>query len=97
MLQATGLSVEDLEKVRTIRERSRMLGYAIDARRQRFPDERPYVYRPFVDEGLSYTWDDAARGRAEILRRRPCAVQPAARRPATDGRRDWGRSPAPGS
>lgn len=44
-----------------IRERSRMLGYAMDARRQRFPDEVPYAYQPFVDEGLTYRWDAAAR------------------------------------
>ena len=31
-----------------IRQRSRMIGYAIDARRQRFPDETPYTYRPFA-------------------------------------------------
>lgn len=44
-----------------IRERSRLIGYAIDARRQRFPDEVPYDYKPFVDAGLSYHWDEAAR------------------------------------
>ena len=44
-----------------IRERSRTIGYAIDARHQRFPDETPYVYRPFADAGLDYPWDAAAR------------------------------------
>ncbi|HSH99477.1 MAG TPA: phytanoyl-CoA dioxygenase family protein [Reyranella sp.] len=44
-----------------IRERARMIGYGIDARRQRFPDEVPYRYQPHADEGLSYRWDDAAR------------------------------------
>ena len=44
-----------------IARRSRVLGYAIDARRQRFPGETPYVYKPFDDAGLSFTWDDAAR------------------------------------
>ncbi len=44
-----------------IRRRARMLGYAIDARRQRFPDEPPFAYRPHVDEGLTYRWDDTAR------------------------------------
>ncbi|MFZ5779663.1 MAG: phytanoyl-CoA dioxygenase family protein [Pseudomonadota bacterium] len=47
-----------------IRERARLIGYGIDARRQRFPDEVPYRYRPHVDEGLSYRWD--AKARAEI-------------------------------
>jgi len=44
-----------------IRRRARMIGYAIDARRQRFPEETPFVYQPHVDEGLVYAWDDAAR------------------------------------
>ena len=44
-----------------IRERARLIGYAIDARRQRFPDEKPYAYRPHVDAGLSYRWDEKAR------------------------------------
>ncbi len=44
-----------------IRERARLIGYGIDARRQRFPDETPFVYRPHADEGLVYRWDDKAR------------------------------------
>jgi hypothetical protein len=44
-----------------IRERARVIGYGIDARRQRYPDEAPFVYRPHADAGLSYRWDDAAR------------------------------------
>jgi hypothetical protein len=44
-----------------IRERARLIGYAIDARRQRFPDETPYVYKPHVDEGLQYHWDETVR------------------------------------
>jgi hypothetical protein len=44
-----------------IRERARLIGYAIDARRRRFPHETPFVYRPHADEGLSYRWDDEAR------------------------------------
>jgi hypothetical protein len=44
-----------------IRERARLIGYAIDARRQRFPDEKPFVYKPHADEGLVYRWDDKAR------------------------------------
>jgi hypothetical protein len=42
-----------------IEERARMIGYAIDARRQRFPDETPYVYTPHA--GKTWKWDDAAR------------------------------------
>jgi hypothetical protein len=44
-----------------IRERSRTIAYAIDARRQRFPDETPHVYPPFADAGEAYRWDDKAR------------------------------------
>jgi ectoine hydroxylase-related dioxygenase (phytanoyl-CoA dioxygenase family) len=44
-----------------IRDRARLIGYAIDARRQRFPDETPFVYQPHAEAGLSYRWDTAAR------------------------------------
>jgi hypothetical protein len=47
-----------------IRERARLIGYAIDARRQRFPDEVPFAYQPHVAERLSYRWD--AKARAEV-------------------------------
>jgi ectoine hydroxylase-related dioxygenase (phytanoyl-CoA dioxygenase family) len=42
-----------------IEERARMIGYGIDARRQRFPNETPYVYAPHA--GKTWKWDDAAR------------------------------------
>ena len=35
------------------------IGWAIDARRQRFPDETPFAYAPHAGE--SVPWDDAAR------------------------------------
>ena len=54
-------AVYDAER---IRERARLIGYGIDARRQRFPDEKAYVYKPHAEAGLSYRWDDKAR--AEI-------------------------------
>ena len=44
-----------------IRKRSRVIGYAIDARKQRFPDEEPFCYQPFVESGECYTWDDDAK------------------------------------
>jgi len=47
-----------------IRQRARLIGYGIDARRQRFPREEPYRYRPHVEQGLSYRWNTEAR--AEI-------------------------------
>ena len=39
-----------------IRERSRLIMYAIDARRQRFPDEQPYRYAPLAAEERQYRW-----------------------------------------
>jgi len=44
-----------------IRERSKLIAYAIDARHRRFPDETPYDYRPLADEQESLRWDEAAR------------------------------------
>jgi hypothetical protein len=42
-----------------IEARSRVIGYAIDARRRRFPDETPFVYQPLAGKVLR--WDAAAR------------------------------------
>jgi hypothetical protein len=44
-----------------IRERSRMIMYAIDARGQRFPNETPYRYRPFDGEEALYRWTPVAK------------------------------------
>ena len=44
-----------------IRERSRMIGYGIDARRQRFTNEAPYVYKPFLKSGEHLQWNTNAR------------------------------------
>jgi hypothetical protein len=44
-----------------IARRSRALGYAIDARKQRFPDETPYCYQPFASQGIEYLWNEQAR------------------------------------
>jgi hypothetical protein len=35
--------------------------YAIDARRQRFPNETPYRYAPFAGEEARYRWTPEAR------------------------------------
>ncbi len=51
-------AVYDAERIAL---RARMIGYGIDARRQRFPDEVAYVYRPHAEAGLVYRWDDTAR------------------------------------
>jgi hypothetical protein len=44
-----------------IRERSRLILYAIDARRQRFPDETPYRYAPLAAQEALYRWTPQAR------------------------------------
>jgi hypothetical protein len=44
-----------------IRKRAEVIGYAIDARRQRFPQETGYAYRPHVESGERYVWSEAAR------------------------------------
>ena len=42
-----------------IQKRSRVLGLAIEARKQRFPEETPFFYQPH--SGHSFEWNDAAR------------------------------------
>lgn len=63
VLGATGFSTQTGEPVtydaERIRRRSELIGYAIDARRQHFPDEQPYLYQP--QAGAALHWDDAAR------------------------------------
>ncbi len=44
-----------------IHSRARMIMYAIDARRQHFPDETPYTYAPLADEADEWRWSEAAR------------------------------------
>lgn len=44
-----------------ILERSRLIGYAIDARRQRFPDETPFRYKPLDGHEHTCRWNEAAR------------------------------------
>lgn len=43
-----------------IDKRSRLIGLAIDARHQRFPDETPYQYAPFMNRMDEFTWNEAA-------------------------------------
>ena len=65
MLGATGFYAHDNKPVpydaERIRKRSEMIGYAIAARQQRFPEETPYNYRPHLQGGERYRWDEAAR------------------------------------
>lgn len=51
-------AVYDEERIAT---RSRVIGYAIDARRQRFPNETPYDYRPFRGDEDRYRWTADAK------------------------------------
>ena len=44
-----------------VRRRSEILGFAIDARRQRYPEERSFRYAPHADTGQSFRWCDEAR------------------------------------
>jgi hypothetical protein len=44
-----------------IRDRARVIGYGIDARRRRFPQETPFVYRPHAESGETPRWDAAAK------------------------------------
>lgn len=44
-----------------IKTRSRLIGLAIDARRQRFPNETPYQYAPFAGQDDSYNWNIEAQ------------------------------------
>jgi hypothetical protein len=42
-----------------IAQRARLIGYAVDARRRRFPDETPYAYA--LQAGEIYRWDAEAK------------------------------------
>jgi hypothetical protein len=44
-----------------IKERSKVIGYAISARQIKYPDEQPYDYKPFTETDEAYVWDAAAK------------------------------------
>jgi ectoine hydroxylase-related dioxygenase (phytanoyl-CoA dioxygenase family) len=44
-----------------IRERSKVIGYAIDARQQKYPNEQPYAYAPFAEAKADFSWTPAAK------------------------------------
>ena len=52
--------VETYDEERVV-ERSRIIQLGIDARRQRFPNEKAYVYKPFADRADQTRWTEAAR------------------------------------
>ena len=44
-----------------IARRSTPLGYAIEARKDKYPDEKPYEYQPFKEAGEKFVWNNEAR------------------------------------
>ena len=44
-----------------VRERSRIIALAIDARAQHYPDEQRYEYQPLVGEEESNRWSEETR------------------------------------
>ena len=42
-----------------IERRSRLLGYAIEARKQRYPEEA-FSYSPFLKSGKQFKWDQSS-------------------------------------
>ena len=64
VLNVKGAGIHSPAQVYTdeiIRKRSRVIGYAIDARQQKYPDERPFEYKPFVQRNETFRWNDSAR------------------------------------
>jgi hypothetical protein len=58
-------AVETYDQAR-IEARTRIIQIAIDARRQRFPHEQSYVYRPLVGREDENRWNEATR--ANVLK-----------------------------
>ena len=46
-----------------IKQRARLIGYAIDARHQHYPEEQRFIYRPHAEAGIDYSWDESVRPR----------------------------------
>jgi hypothetical protein len=65
VLGVRGIHSETLQPVtfdaEFVRRRAEMIGYAIDARRQRYPEEASFVYRPHSEAGETFHWDASAR------------------------------------
>lgn len=65
VIGATGISTETGEDVtydaEWVAKRSEIIGYAIDARRQHYPNEEPYSYQPHANAGTAFRWDAAGR------------------------------------
>ena len=78
VLGATGFYAHDNKPepydAERIRKRSEMIGYAIAARHQRFPEETPYNYRPHLQSGERYRWDEAARAAVQGYNRNDLVI-----------------------
>jgi len=64
VLDVKGTGVHSPVKVydeATIAQRTRALGFAIEARRLQYPDETPYAYRPFAERQETFEWNENAR------------------------------------
>jgi hypothetical protein len=57
------VSADDVYDDARIFERSSVIATAIDARRQHFVDETPFVYQPFAGLEDQFRWDEAGRAR----------------------------------
>ena len=55
-----GWSPERYDEAR-VHERSRLIALAVDARRQRFPDEHGYIYQPLAEELDETRWSEVTR------------------------------------
>ena len=55
------MDVEQTYDESRIFERSRMVAIAIDARQQRYPDEKRYRYQPLVGYEQDNVWNEATR------------------------------------
>ena len=44
-----------------INTRSRLIPYAIDARKKRFPNEKPFLYKPLINSEKKYIWDENSK------------------------------------
>jgi len=44
-----------------VERRAQLIGYAIDARRQHYPEEEAFTYRPHAEAGVIHRWNDVAR------------------------------------
>ena len=64
MLNVKGAGIHSPAQVYTdeiIRQRSGLIGYAVYARQQKYPDEPPFEYKPFDQRKETFRWNDSAR------------------------------------